>query len=68
MAGATAGDVALPDTGMLVKVNEDGTFTTITAGLDRPTSLEFAKNTAYIVTLTGKIWTIDNVTGAPFGN
>ena len=44
-----------------VKVNVDGTFTVITDGLDRPTSLEFIGNTAYFVTLTGEIWKIDGV-------
>ena len=52
---------AQPNTGALVKVNEDGTFTVITDGLDRPTSLEFIGNTAYFVTLTGEIWKIDGV-------
>jgi hypothetical protein len=52
---------ALPNTGALVKVNGDGTFTVITDGLDRPTSLEFIGNTAYVVTLTGEIWKIDGV-------
>ena len=27
---------------------------------DRPTSLEFIRDTAYVVTLTGEIWTIDH--------
>ena len=53
--------VAVPNTGALVKVNGDGTFTVITDGLDRPTSLEFIGNTAYVVTLTGEIWKIDGV-------
>src|SRR6266498_837810 len=52
---------ALPNTGALVKVNVDGTFTVIIDGLDRPTSLEFIGNTAYFVTLTGEIWKIDGV-------
>ena len=65
--GVGEGSPAEPNTGSLVKVNEDGTFTLITDGLDRPTSLEFIKNTAYIVTLTGEIWTIEDVTGPPFG-
>lgn len=60
------GSPADPETGSLVRVNRDGTFTVITDGLDRPTSLEFIRNTAYIVTLTGEIWTIDNVIGPPF--
>jgi len=65
--GVEEGSPAEPNTGSLVRVNADGTFTVITAGLDRPTSLEFIGNTAYIVTLTGEIWTIDNVAGPPFG-
>jgi hypothetical protein len=56
---------AQPNTGALVKVNEDGTFTVITDGLDRPTSLEFIGNTAYFVTLTGQIWKIDGVSCQP---
>ena len=63
--GVQEGSPAEPNTGSLVKVNDDGTFTQITAGLDRPTSLEFINNTAYIVTLPGKIWTIEGVTCPP---
>jgi hypothetical protein len=43
------------------------TFTVLVDGLDRPTSLEFIGNTAYVVTLTGEIWKIDDVSGPPFG-
>ena len=42
--GVEEGSPALPNTGSLVKVNADGTFTIITTGLDRPTSLEFIGN------------------------
>jgi len=59
--GSPPATPALPNTGALVKVNVDGTFTVITDGLDRPTSLEFIGNTAYFVTLTGEIWKIDGV-------
>jgi hypothetical protein len=65
--GVEEGSPAEPNTGSLVRVNEDGTFTVITTGLDRPTSLEFIGTTAYIVTLAGEIWTIENVAGPPFG-
>jgi sugar lactone lactonase YvrE len=64
-SGDPEGSPARPDTGALVKVNGDGTFTVITDGLDRPTSLEFIGDTAYVVTLTGEIWTIDGVSGPP---
>jgi hypothetical protein len=54
--GGPAGAPAAPDTGSLVKVNGDGTLTAVAEGLDRPTSLEFIGNTAYVVTLGGEIW------------
>jgi len=59
--GGDPGSPALPNTGALVKVTAGGTFTVITEPLDRPTSLEFIGNTAYVVTLTGEIWKIDGV-------
>ncbi len=65
--GAYEGSPAEPYTGALLEVNEDGTMTTITEGLDRPTSLEFIGNTAYIITLGGEVWTIDNVSAPPHG-
>jgi len=63
--GGDPGSPALPNTGSLVKVNGDGTFTVITEPLDRPTSLEFIGNTAYVVNLTGEIWKIDGVRCRP---
>ena len=65
--GGPAGAPALPNTGSLVKVNGDGTFTVVADGLNQPTSLEFIGNTAYVVTLGGEIWKIDNVSGPPYG-
>jgi hypothetical protein len=65
--GVAEGSPALPNTGSLVKVNEDGTFSVIADGLDRPTSMEFIQNTAYVVTLAGEIWKVDNVSGPPYG-
>lgn len=59
--GSEPGSPALPNTGALVAVNRNGTFSVITPGLNQPTSLEFVGNTAYIVSLTGQIWKIDNV-------
>jgi sugar lactone lactonase YvrE len=66
-SGGPPGSPALPDTGALVRVNGDGTFTVVTDGLDRPTSLEFIGTTAYVVTLGGEIWKIDGVSGPPYG-
>jgi hypothetical protein len=57
--GNPEGSPADPGTGALVRVNRDGTMRPVTGGLDRPTSLEFVRDTAYVVTLTGGIWTID---------
>ncbi len=59
--GVAEGSPAKEDTGALVRANKDGTFTTIAEDLDQPTSFEFIGNTAYIVTLGGEVWTIDNV-------
>jgi hypothetical protein len=64
-SGGDPGSPALPNTGALVKVNGDGTFTVIAEPLDRPTSLEFIGNTAYVVNLTGEIWKIDGVRCRP---
>ena len=66
-SGGPPATPAVPNTGALVRVNGDGTFTTIKGGLDRPTSLKFIGNTAYVVTFAGEIWKIDNVASAPFG-
>ena len=44
--GVAEGSPALPNTGALVRVTADNTFTVITEELDRPTSLEILGNTA----------------------
>jgi sugar lactone lactonase YvrE len=66
-AGLPDGAPAMPHTGSLVEVNRDGTFTVIMAGLNQPTSLEFIGNTAYVVSLAGEIYKIDNVSPPPYG-
>jgi len=66
-SGDPEGSPALPNTGSLLKVNADGTFSVIAEELDRPTSFEIIGNTAYIITLGGEIWTIDNIAGPPYG-
>ena len=65
--GAGEGSPAQPNTGALVEVNGNGTLTVLLDGLDRPTSLEFIGNTAYVVSLSGEVWKIDGVSGPPFG-
>jgi hypothetical protein len=62
-----AGMPASPDTGALMQANANGTMTTIADELDQPTSLEIIANTAYVVTLNGEIWKIDDIAGPPYG-
>lgn len=59
--GTIPGTPALPNTGALLQVQPDGTFTVITDGLNQPTSLEFIGKTAYIVTFGGEVWKIEDV-------
>ena len=67
VVGKDEGTPAIPNDGSLVRVNKDGTFATVADGINRPTSLEIMNNTAYIVTLTGEIWSVDNIAVPPFG-
>jgi len=66
-AGAFPGDSATPNTGALVKVNANGTFSMVIGGLNLPTSVEIVGDTAYVVTLTGDIWKVDGISGPPYG-
>ena len=66
--GVFPGEPATPNTGTLVRVNENGTFTAVYSGLDRPTSVEIVGTTAYVVSLSGQIWVIDNIGGPPYGH
>lgn len=65
--GGPAGAPAVPDTGSLVEVNADGTFSVVVDGLNLPTSVEIIGNTAYVVTLTGEIWKIEGISDPPYG-
>lgn len=73
--GAPAGAPAVPDTGSVVRLNADGTFTTLSLPINLPTSMAIIRNAAYVVTLPdpsnifdeGKVYRIPNITGAPFG-
>jgi sugar lactone lactonase YvrE len=60
-SGGPEGSPALPNTGRLVRVNGDGTFTDVMTGLNQPTALEFIRGTAYVVTFGGEIWAIEGV-------
>jgi hypothetical protein len=64
--GPFEGTPALPNTGALMRVNEDGSLTTVVGGLDRPTSVEIIDNTAYVVTLGGEVWRVNNIAGPAF--
>jgi len=61
------GTSAQPNAGALTRVNGNGTLTTVANGLDQPTSVEIISNTAYVVTLGGAVWKVDNIAGPPFG-
>jgi hypothetical protein len=65
-SGGPPATPAVPNTGKFLRVNKDGSFTVIKDGLDRPTSLKFIGNTAYVVTLAGEVWRFDNVGGKSF--
>ena len=65
--GNPEGSPAAPNTGSLVRVNSDGTFTPLAEDLNQPTSLEIIGTTAYVVTFSGEIWKVDNISGPPFG-
>ena len=65
--GVGEGSRALPDTGRLVVVGRDGDLTPVLDGrgqelvLDRPTSVEFVGNTAYVVSVTGDVYRVDGL-------
>jgi hypothetical protein len=66
--GVAEGSPASPETGSLLEVNANGSMTMLVDGLNIPTSFQFIGNTAYIVTLLGEVWKLDNVSAPPFGN
>jgi hypothetical protein len=65
--GVGEGSRAKPDTGRLFVVGTDGKLTPVLDGggqalvLDRPTSVEFVGNTAYVVSVTGDVYRVDNL-------
>jgi hypothetical protein len=64
--GDSPGDVppatpAKPDSGRLLLVNRDGSFSVLADKLDLPTSLDFIGDTAFVTTLNGEVWKITNV-------
>jgi hypothetical protein len=54
-----------PNTGAVVELKWDGRLDVVVEGLNQPTSLEFIGDTAYVVTLGGEIWKIEDVARRP---
>ena len=52
---------AAPDSGELLLLNRNGSFTELVDELDLPTSLDFVGSTAFVTTLNGEVWKITNV-------
>jgi hypothetical protein len=63
-----AGSPALPDSGELLRANDDETFTVVVEGLDLPVSVHLIEDTAFVVTLGGDLLRIADVIGAADGN
>jgi hypothetical protein len=59
--GPYEGAPALPNTGALLKLKPNGTFSVIVDGLNQPTSMEFIGNNAYVVSLAGEVWEIKDL-------
>lgn len=57
--GNPEGSPATEGTGQLLKAGWHGSFDVVADGLDRPTSFELIRGTAYVVTLDGEVWTVD---------
>ena len=65
--GVGEGSRAVPNTGRLVVVGRHGDLTPVVDGrgdelvLDRPTSVEFVGDTAYVVSVTGDVYRVDGL-------
>ena len=65
--GVGEGSPASPNTGRLVIVERDGDLTPVVDSrgrelvLDRPTSMEFVGHTAYVVSVVGDVYRVDNL-------
>lgn len=65
--GPFEGAPALPNTGALLNLRSNNTFRVVADGLNQPTSVEFIGDNAYVISLAGEIWEIDNVWSLPYG-
>lgn len=54
---------AAPNTGLLMTADDQGQFLAVVTGLDRPTTFELVGDTAYVVTLTGKVLRVTGLNG-----
>ncbi len=63
--GPFEGAPAQPNTGALLLLKPNDTFSVIADGLNQPTSMEFIGNRAYVVSLAGEVWEIDNAWSIP---
>lgn len=55
------GKPAAPDTGRILMANRHGGLVPLVEGLDQPTSFEVVGDTAFVITLTGKVLKIDHL-------
>ena len=65
--GAFPGSPAIPFDGALWEVNTDGSLRLIADNINLPTSVEIIRNDAYVVTLAGDIWRIEDIASPAFG-
>lgn len=65
--GAFPGSPAIPFDGALWEVNADGSLRLIADNINLPSSVEIIRNDAYVVTLAGEIWRIEDVAGPAYG-
>ena len=66
--GDFPGSPAIENDGALWEVINDGSLRLIEDNINLPNSVEIIDNDAYVITLTGEVWRIENISGAPFGN
>jgi hypothetical protein len=66
--GPFEGAPAQPNTGALLALEGDDTFNVIADGLNQPTSMEFIGKKAYVVSLAGEVWEIDNASHPHYGH
>lgn len=58
-----AGSPALTESGELLVVNGDGTFSVVADGLNLPTSLHISGDTAFVVSLSGDVYKVSGLPG-----